>query len=213
MSADTLAATERIKGLIEPLLQGQFSSGLGKVLVYVQLVTRSLDSSRAALRALEEKRVGSLDADQDDWEKRRAAIEQAYNRDLKNSIAFARRNLDSAQLQALEELVRRPRLASKADLEKRALALQKSFDRMEDPAAGMLEHYTSTSDPLNKYLVAGPWGHEYLRKRKIDPGEYNLALCRLLGCQDTVASRVVMSYASICRAIDELEAMAQGALD
>ena len=199
--------------MIEPLLQGPFSSGLGKVLVYVQLVTRSLDSSRAALRALEEKRVGSLDADQDDWEKRRAAIEQAYNRDLKNSIAFARRNLDSAQLQALEELVRRPRLASKADLEKRALALQKSFDRMEDPAAGMLEHYTSTSDPLNKYLVAGPWGHEYLRKRKIDPGEYNLALCRLLGCQDTVASRVVMSYASICRAIDELEAMAQGALD
>jgi len=213
MSADTLAATERIKGLIEPLLQGPFSSGLGKVLVYVQLVTRSLDSSRAALRALEEKRVGSLDADQDDWEKRRAAIEQAYNRNLKNSIAFARRNLDSAQLQALEELVRRPRLASKADLERRALALQKSFDRMEDPAAGMLEHYTSTSDPLNKYLVAGPWGHEYLRKRKIDPGEYNLALCRLLGCQDTVASRVVMSYASICRAIDELEAMAQGALD
>lgn len=213
MKADPLVAADRIKGLIEPLLQGQFSSGLGKVLVYVQSVTRSLDSSRAALRALEEKRTGSLDADQDDWEKRRAAIEQAYNRDLKNSIAFARRNLDSAQLQALEELVRRPRLASKADLEKRALALQKSFDRMEDPAAGMLEHYTSTSDPLNKYLVAGPWGHEYLRKRKIDPGEYNLALCRLLGCQDTVAGRVVMSYASICQAIDELEAVAQGALD
>jgi hypothetical protein len=109
--------------------------------------------------------------------------------------------------------VQRPRLACKADLEKRALALQKSFDRMDDPAAGMLEHYTSTSDPLNKYLVAGPWGHEYLRKRKIDPGGYDLALCRLLGRQDTVAGRVVMSYASICQAIDELEAVAQGALD
>jgi hypothetical protein len=92
MSADTLAATERIKGLIEPLLQGPFSSGLGKVLVYVQSVTRSLDSSQAALRALEEKRRGSLDADQDDWEKRREAIEQAYGRGLKNSIGFARRN-------------------------------------------------------------------------------------------------------------------------
>ena len=130
-----------------------------------------------------------------------------------NFIRFACLNLDAALMQALESLVFRPRLASKSDLEKRALALQKSFDRMEDPAAGMLEHYTSTSDPLNKYLVAGPWGHEYLQKRKIDPGGYDLALCRLLGCQDTVAGRVVMSYASICRAIDELEAMAQGALD
>ena len=126
MKADPLVAANRIKGLIEPLLQGQFPSGLGKVLVYVQSVTRSLDSSQAALRALEEKRVRSLDADQDDWEKRREAIERAYGRGLINSIGFARRNLDSAQLQALEELVQRPRLASKADLEKRALALQKS---------------------------------------------------------------------------------------
>jgi len=35
MKADPLVAADRIKGLIEPLLQGQFSSGLGKVLVYV----------------------------------------------------------------------------------------------------------------------------------------------------------------------------------
>ena len=63
--------------MIEPLLQGQFSSGLGKVLVYVQSVTRSLDSSRAALRALEEKRTGSLDANYADWEKRRAAKARA----------------------------------------------------------------------------------------------------------------------------------------
>ena len=182
---------------------------LGKVLVYVQSVNRCLDSSRAALRAMEEK--GGEDPD--DYGKRRAAIKQAYRKGVQNSLSFARRNLDSARLQALEALVHKPRLASKADLEKRALALQKSFDRMEDPAGAMLEHYTGSSDPLNKYLVAGPWGHEYLQKRGTDPEEYDLGLCRLLGCQESEAGRVVMSYPPICRAIDELEAVAQGALD
>ena len=182
---------------------------LGKVLVYVQSVSKSLNSSLAALGALEEKRAENPE----DYEKKKAAIVQAYGRGLKNSIAFARRNLDSARHQALEASVHRPRLASKADLEKRALALQKSFDRMDDPAPAMLEHYTSTSDPLNKYLVAGPWGHEYLQKRRIDPEGYDLALTGLLGWQDTLAGRVVTSYPSICRAIDELEAKALDALN
>ena len=200
-------------GLIQPLQQGQFSMDLGKILVYVQSVSRSLDSSRAALKALEEKRAANPDAEQDEYGKRRAAIEQAYERSQKNAIAFARRNLDSVRRQALEALVRPPRLASKCDLERRALALQKSFDRMDGPAPAMLEHYTSTSDPLNKYLVAGLWGHDYLQKRKIDSEEYDHTLCGLLGCQDTLAGRVVTSYPAICRAIDELEAAALGALD
>ena len=200
-------------GLIQPLQQGPFSMDLGKVLVYVQSVSRSLDSSRAALKALEDKRAANPDTEQDEYGKRRAAIEQAYERSQKNAIAFARRNLDSARLQALEALVRRPRLASKADLDKKALALQKSFDRMDNPAQAMLEHYTSTSDPLNKYLVAGPWGQEYLQKRKIDSEEYDFTLSRLLGFQDTLAGSVVTSYSSICRAIDELEAKALNALD
>ena len=46
-----------------------------------------------------------------------------------NFIRFACLNLDAALMQALESLVFRPRLASKSDLEKRALALQKSFDK------------------------------------------------------------------------------------
>ncbi len=200
-------------GLIQPLQQGPFSMDLGKVLVYVQSVSRSLDSSRAALKALEEKMATNTGAEQDEYGKRKAAIEQAYERSHKNAIAFARRNLDSARIQALEALVRRPRLASKADLDKRGLALQKSFDRMDDPAPAMLDHYISTSDPLNKYLVAGPWGHEYLQKRKIDSEEYDLTLCGLLDCQDTLEGRVVTSYPSICRAIDELEAKALDALD
>ena len=53
MKADPLVAADRIKGMIEPLLQGQFSSGLGKVLVYVPSVTRSLDSSLTSLSPLE----------------------------------------------------------------------------------------------------------------------------------------------------------------
>lgn len=187
---------------------------LGKVLVYVQSVSSILDSTRAALKALENnKKAANPDEEQDEYGKRRAAIEQAYKRGQKNFIDFARRNLDSARLQALESLVRRPRLASKADLDKKALALQKSFDRMDDPAGAMLEHYTGTSDPMNKYLLAGPWGHEYLQKRKIDSEEYDQSLCGLLDCQDTLAGRVVTSYPSICRSIDELEAKALEALN
>jgi len=213
MKADLLAAEERIKALIAPLQQGQFSAELGKVWIYVQSVTRSLNSSRSALGALEKKREEDPDADLDEHEKKRAAIKQAYRKGVKNSLSFARRNLDSARLQALEALVHKPRLARKADLDKRSFALQKSFERIDDPAAAMLEHYTSSSDPLNKYLVAGPWGHEYLQKRGINAEEYDLALCRLLDCQETESGRLVMSYATICRAIAELEALALDALD
>ena len=87
---------------------------------------------------------------------------------LSNFIRFAHLNLDAVLVQALEVLVWRPRLASKTDEQKKAMALQKTFDRLENPAKAMLEHFQSSSDPLNKYLVAGPWGHEYLRKRKVD---------------------------------------------
>ena len=85
---------------------------------------------------------------------------------LSNFIRFAHLNLDAVLVQALEVLVWRPRLASKTDEQKKAVALQKTFDRLENPAKAMLEHFQSSSDPLNKYLVAGPWGHEYLRKRR-----------------------------------------------
>ncbi len=215
MSDDLLAAVDRIKGLIVPLLQGQSAAELGRVLVYVQSVPRSLDASRAALRALEEKEGEETDPDRDEQERRkkRAAIEQACRRGVQNSLSFARRNLDSARMQALEALVYRPRLARKADLERRALALQKSLDRMEDPAPAMLEHYAGSSDPLNKYLLAGPWGHEYLQRRKLDTEEYDTALCRLLGWREKEGGGVVMSYAPLRRAIDELEAVAQCTLD
>lgn len=124
---------------------------------------------------------------------------------LANFIRFAHLNLDAVLVQALEVLVWRPRLASKTDEHKKAVALQKTFDRLEDPAKAMLEHFVSSSDPLNKYLVAGPWGHEYLRKRKIDLEDYDRELCELLGCKETAAGRIVRSYARLNRSIDELQ--------
>ena len=59
---------------------------------------------------------------------------------LANFIRFAHLNLDAVLVQALEVLVWRPRLASKTDEQKKAVALQKTFDRRDDPAKAMLEH-------------------------------------------------------------------------
>ena len=127
---------------------------------------------------------------------------------LANFIRFAHLNLDAALTQALVELVYRPRLATRADEQKKSVALQKTFDRLDDPARAMLEHYRSSSDPLNKYLVAGPWGHEYLRKRGIDIEQYDRELCTILGCKETAAGRIVLGHAELSRAIDRVEATA-----
>jgi hypothetical protein len=128
---------------------------------------------------------------------------------LANFIRFAQLNLDGILVAALEALVFRPRLASRADEQKKATALQKTFDRLDRPAEAMLEHYMSSSDPLNKYLVAGPWGHEYLKKRGVGLEKYDRELIDMLGCGDTVAGRIVRSYASLKRSIDELQILAR----
>ena len=128
---------------------------------------------------------------------------------LANFIRFAHLNLDAVLVAALEVLVWRPRLASKTDEHKKAMALQKTFDRLENPAQAMLEHFLSSSDPLNKYLVAGPWGHEYLRKRKVDLEDFDRELCELLGCGESAAGRIVRSYAILNRSIDELQILAR----
>ncbi len=126
-----------------------------------------------------------------------------------NFVRFANLNLDAVSAAALEVLVWRPKLASKTDEQKKAAALQKTFDRLDCPAKAMLEHFHSSSDPLNKYLVAGAWGHEYLRKRNVDLEDYDRELCEMLGCGETAASRIVLSYAGLRRTIDEVERLAQ----
>jgi hypothetical protein len=122
-----------------------------------------------------------------------------------NFIRFAHLNLDVALAKALETAVFRPRLASKSDEQKKATALQKTFDRIDDPAASMLEHYRSSSDPLNKFLVAGPWGHEYLKKRGLDLEQFDRELVEMLGCGKSPAGRMMLAYAGIRRAIGEME--------
>lgn len=131
---------------------------------------------------------------------------------LENFIRFAHLNLDAILVQALEALVFRPRLASKSDLQKKAAALQKTFDRLNHPEKALLEHYRATSDPLNKYLVAGPWGHEYLKKRAIeaeDLGAFDEEICELLGCGDKPEGRMVLAYAGLSRDLERLRSEKQ----
>ena len=125
-----------------------------------------------------------------------------------NFIRFARLNLDAALVQALDSLVFRPRLASKSDEQKRALALERSFDGLEHPEKALLEHYVSSSDPLNKYIVAGPWGHQYLVKRGVqwqDLQVFDIELCELLSCKDTAAGKIVLAYAGLSLALEKLK--------
>jgi len=132
---------------------------------------------------------------------------------LNNFIRFARLNLDAALVQALEALVWRPKNSTKTHEQKKATALQKTFDRLDSPAKAMLEHFQSSSDPLNKYLVAGPWGHEYLKKRGIDLEDYDRELCQMLGCEETAAGSIVRNYARLNRSIEMLQIQVQKAPD
>ncbi len=129
-----------------------------------------------------------------------------------NFIRFAHLNLDSALAKALETAVFRPRLASKSDELKKAAALQKTFDRIDDPAPAMLEHYRTSSDPLNKFLVAGPWGHEYLKKRGMDREQFDHELVEMLGCGESPAGRMMLAYSGIRKAIGEMEKLAMTGL-
>ena len=209
MKTDLESAIEALQNLVLPLRQGEFSMGLGKVSVYVQSVAKSHDSYLNALQALEQKRA----IDPEGYSKAKAAENTGFQKSLQNSLAFSRLNLDTVLVQALEALVPRPRNPTKTDEQKKSDALKKTFDRLTSPQEAMLEHYRSSSDPLNKYLVAGPWGHKYLKTRKIDLEEYDRELCEMLACQDTVAGRIVLGYTQLCRAIDEVEAQALQSID
>jgi len=200
-------AIEAVQSMVVPLRREEFAEGVGKISVYVQSVAKSRDSSRTALQALEQK----MATDSEEYSKARETIKLGFQKSLQTSLRFARLNLDQLLVQALQALICRPRNPTKTDEQKKAAALQKTFDRLDSPAESMLEHYLSSSDPLNKYLVAGPWGHQYLQRRKIDLEEYDRRLCEMLACQETLAGRIVLSYTGICRAIDAVEEQAMQA--
>ncbi|HSD59217.1 MAG TPA: hypothetical protein VLB04_13650 [Methanotrichaceae archaeon] len=190
---------EAVQSLLQPLQKGEFSEKLYKVSVYLQSISKSWDACRSALQALEKE---------DDPEKRHKAAEakaKGFEASLKSSLRFARMNMDAAMVHALERIARKPKVASKADEKRKAEALQRSFDRFPDPTEAMLEHYHSTSDPLDKYLVAGPWGFEYLRKRNGDLEAYYRELCEVLACRDFEAGKVVLCYKKLNQGIDDVE--------
>ncbi|RQW80653.1 MAG: hypothetical protein EHM14_04120 [Methanothrix sp.] len=199
--SDLQRSIEALLSQLKPLQQGEFSDSLYKVSVYAKSVAKSWQMFRAALGTLETK------AGEDTKQQRQDVQAKAKSLDLstKNTLRFMRINLDAVMVQALESAVWRPKNPTKTDEAKKAAALKKTFDRLDDPAKAMLEHYRGSSDPLNKYLVAGPWGHEYLRKRSINLEEYDRELCEMLGCGDTPAGKIVLSYAVLGRAIDEVE--------
>jgi hypothetical protein len=202
MSKDLQRSVQDVQSLLSPLKEGEFSEKLYKVTVYVESIEKSWNSYRSSLESLSKE---------GDPEKRRKAVEskaKGFEASLKSSLRFARMNLDAAMIQALDAVVRKPKVASKADEKRKADALQRAFDHFPDPTEAMLEHFNSTSDPLDKYLVAGPWGFEYLRKRGADPEAYYRELCEVLACHDSAAGKVVLSYKKLNQGIDDVEEQA-----
>ena len=198
---DLQRSVEALLSRLGPLQQGEFSDKIYKVSVYAQSVAKSWQIFRAAISTLESKTGEDPEQQRQDVQARA----KSFDLSTKNSLRFMRINLDAVMVQALELVVWRPKNPTKTDEAKKAAALKKTFDRLEDPAKAMLEHYRGSSDPLNKYLVAGPWGHDYLRKRSVNLEDYDRELCEMLGCQETPAGKIVLGYAALGRAVDDLE--------
>lgn len=200
-------AVEALQSLLTPLMVGEFSEKIGKVSVYIGSIEKSWKSYSSSLESA---------AKQTDPEKRKDALDsgiRSFKTSAQNSARFAKMNLDQAMSQALKTLVRKPRKTNKVDEKRTIDALLRWFDQVPDPTGQMIEHFKATSNPLDKYLVAGPWGHEYLRKRGINTEAFDREICQALECGDSAASRLVLSYGSLNRAIDEVEGKALRSLD
>lgn len=199
-------ALEDVQRIIEPLREGKFSERLNKVSIYIASISKGLDVVHLVLDSSDDGAAKDQGRNQSSSVKSKS---RSFGIQATNAIKFARMNLDAAMVQALEETSKKPRSASKTDEQKKALALRRAFDRFPEPTGAMLEHYRSTSDPLDKYLVAGPWGFEYLRKRNADLEAYYGEMCGMLACQDSAAGRVVLSYSKLNRAINVVEEKVQ----
>jgi len=206
---DLQRSLEALQGLIGPMKGGGFDDKLGKVSVYAGSVARSFGTCSSIL--------GSAGPRKDpDPKKHRKVVEgqiRALRSSTANSVKFARMNLDQAMTQALEKLAPRPRSATRVEEHKRMESLQRWFDDLDDPTKAMLDHYRSTSHPLDKYLLAGPWGFEHLVKSNADLSAYYRDLCTMLKCSDPQATAVVLGYRDLARALDALEEAAKNAAD
>ena len=192
---------EAVLSILLPLNEGEFSEKLNKVSMYIVTIGKGFSAYDSAIESIWKQAGG----DQDKCSKEVANRTAALKASIGSSIRFARMNLDLAMVQALDKLVRRPKSANKVDESKRKQSLGEWFDRLTDPAPAMLEHFKASSNPLDKWLVAGQWGHEYLRKRHVDLEAYDRKVCELIPCSDHVATRVILNYGKINKAIDAVE--------
>ena len=200
-SEDLQELIEAVLSILLPLKEGEFSEKLNKVSMYIVTIGKSFSAHDSAIESIRQQ-SGS---DQDKCCKEVANRTVALKASIGSSIRFARMNLDFAMVQALDKLVRRPKSANKIDEGKRKQSLGEWFDRLTDPAPAMLEHFKASSNPLDKWLVAGQWGHVYLRKRHVDLEAYDHKLCELIPCSDHAATRVILNYSKLNRAIDAVE--------
>jgi len=209
MNEDLDDYIEAVQRILQPLKESEFSERLGKVSTYIGSIGKSFAALKSDLESIGQQ----LGSDQESYRK---AVQDkiAANKSFVDSfLKFARMNLDLARDQALDKLVKRPKSADKADEQKMMESLGRWFDQLPDPATTMIEHFKASSGPLDKYLIAGKWGHEYLQKRHVNPEVYDIQLCMLISCKDTAAAIMVQSYGKLSRAIDDVEEMAKKTLE
>jgi hypothetical protein len=197
---DLRESVSAIQIVIDRMKEGEFSEPLERVSVYIGSIVKSWDTYNSSSKCTGQRADAPDKTD-------------ALRSSIKNSIKFARMNLDRAMAQALDRLIPRPRMVAKSEEIKRAASIQTWFDGQKDPSSAMLEHYKGSSIPLDKYLIAGQWGHGYLRARRINPEEYDRRLCELLQCQGSDSGRVLLNYGLLVRAIDTFEERALFALE
>jgi hypothetical protein len=206
---DLRRSIEALRSQIEPLKAGAPSDRLYKLAVYVETIGKSWDALKTAAFNLEKEKV--LDPDKN--RQNLLAQVERFKAVVKNSLRFARINLDAALMEALDSAVKRPRSASKSDEQKKSLALKRVFDGSTEPGKAMLQHYRASSDPLDKWLVVGPWGHEYLMKRSIGLEDFDREICGMLKCEEIAAGRIILSYSHLCRALEAVEETALRSAD
>ena len=192
---------ELVQSILEPLKEGEYAIYLNKVSSYISAIGKSVSTNKLALESIRLQAKGN----QDQYKAAVKAKTSSLKASFESYIKFARLNIDLAMANALDNLVRRPKSASKIDENKRIESLQKWFDQLPNPADAMLEHFIASSTPLDKWLVAGQWGHQYLKKRRVDLETYDRRLCEIIKCSDSTTVRIVQSYGKLNRAIDALE--------
>lgn len=198
---DLRRSIEAVRSQIEPLKDKAPSEKLYKVAVYVESTGKSWGALLAAVSDIEKEKA----ADPCKHSQKVMALAESFRASAKNSLRFARINLDAALMEALDSVVKRPRSASKSDEQKKSLALKRVFDGSPEPDKAMLQHYRASSDPLDKWLVAGPWGHEYLMKRSLDLEAFDRELCGMLSCGETAAGSLISSYSGLSKALEAVK--------